>query len=369
MKTYCHAPQVPEALQPLLDLAYNLWWTSDPQARQLFESLSPGLWRQLNHNPIRLLRIMKGSELETLAEDRELTEHAWSIRNRMVAALERDSGFRHVPTGIGVAPLEIEREPIAAYFCSEFGLHESLPIYSGGLGILAGDHVRSTSDLGLPFVGIGLLYRLGYFHQRFSLDNWQLEEFEALGFHDLPLKMVIDDDGAPVMVTLNLPGRQLKARAWVCQVGRSSLFLLDCYLRENWVEDREVTAKLYDSDREVRLKQEILLGVGGVRLLEALHVTPRRFHMNEGHSAFMVLERTANIMEKKSIGFAEAKEITRNANVFTTHTPVAAGHEVFRRELMEPYFLPQLENLGLSAERVLRAGTPQGKRFERPRSR
>jgi len=201
----------------------------------------------------------------------------------------------------GEHDISIEHEPLAAYFSSEFGIHESLPIYSGGLGVLAGDHVKSTSDLGIPFCGIGLLYRQGFFHQRFNLESWQFEHFEDMGFHDLPIRLVLDDNDEPLTVSLNLPGREMKARVWLCHMGKSALFLLDTYLLENWREDRLITNRLYDSDREIRLLQEILLGVGGVRLLEKLHIQPRRFHMNEGHSAFLVLERAAKLMAARHL--------------------------------------------------------------------
>lgn len=368
MKAYCHAPWVPDELLPILDVAYNFWWTSDPQAQWLFRRLSPGLWRMVDHNPILLLRTLTREELTFRARNTEIVRAATEIRDRMIAEFNSAGRSKWPETRSGLNDFVIERNPLAAYFSAEFGLHESLPIYSGGLGILAGDHMRSTNDLGLPFVGVGLLYRHGYFHQRASLDDWQIEETESLGFHSRPLKLIVHDDGSPLLIRLQLPGRELKAQVWLAQIGRTSLLLLDSYFKDNLVEDREVTSRLYDSTREIRLKQEILLGVGGTRALEALHVTPRRYHMNEGHSAFLVLERAAQMIRTKDVGFEEAREITRQSNVFTTHTPVAAGHEVFKRALMEPYFEVQIPKLKLTTEDFFALGrrpdSPHDDEFE-----
>ncbi len=361
MKTYCHAPSVPEELQPLLDLAYNLWWTTDQEATWLFRRLAPGLWDVVNHNPVLLLRSLTTEELHFRARNEEIVTRARSARDRMKQDLEADGGPAFQSTTRGHSDLFIEHHPMAAYFSSEFGIHESLPIYSGGLGVLAGDHIRSASDLRLPFCGIGLLYRYGYFHQRFSLDDWQLEEFQPHGFHNLPLRLVENDDGSPLLITLHLPDRDLTARVWLAQIGRSALYLLDTFYRENVVEDREITARLYDSDRDRRLKQEILLGIGGARLLQQLHISPRRFHMNEGHSAFLVLERIADFMAKNGAGFDEALTVTASSNVFTTHTPVAAGHEVFMRDAMAPYFNQQLkERMGIDPDRFFDLGKRPG---------
>lgn len=365
MKTYCHAPAVPERLQPLLDLAYNLWWTTDQEANWLFRRLAPGLWDVVNHNPVLLLRSLTTEELHFRAKNDEIVDRAHSTRERMRAEIEADGGRPHQMTTRGHSDLFIEHHPIAAYFSSEFGIHESLPIYSGGLGVLAGDHIRSASDLQLPFCGIGLLYRYGYFHQRFSLDDWQLEEFQPHGFHNLPLQLIEHDDGSPLLITLHLPERDLAARVWLAQIGRSALYLLDTFHRENAVEDREITARLYDSDRDRRLKQEILLGVGGARLLQQLHISPRRFHMNEGHSAFLVLERIADFMAKNNTGFDEALTVTSSSNVFTTHTPVAAGHEVFSASTMQPYFVPQLrDRMGIDPARFFDLGKRPGESDE-----
>ena len=364
MKVYCHAPEVPEELNPLLDIAYNLWWTKEPRAVELFTHLDPEIWRSVHHNPVLLLRVLGKERLEEAARNPEFMGALRFLHARMLE--EVGEGATEVRRG--EHEIAIEHNPLAAYFSAEFGIHESLPIYSGGLGVLAGDHVKSTSDLKIPFCGIGLLYRQGFFRQRFNLESWQFEHFEDMGFHDLPIRLVLDDDGEPMTVTLRLPEREMKSRIWVCHVGRSALFLLDSYLVENWREDRIITNRLYDSDRELRLLQEILLGVGGVRILEKLHITPRRFHMNEGHSAFLVLERAANLIAAKGLSFEEARMMTRASNVFTTHTPVAAGHEVFRRELMEPYFREQFEALKLSADEFFalghRTGTDSDGEFE-----
>ncbi|MCB9834112.1 MAG: alpha-glucan family phosphorylase [Planctomycetes bacterium] len=368
MKTYCHAPWVPEELEPILDVAYNFWWNTDPQARLLFHQLSPGLWRLSNHNPVALLRRMTRDELIAASARLEIRSELFQVHDRMRRTLEAGSRVKVERVRRGENDFHYDREPRAAYFSAEFGLHESLPNYSGGLGVLAGDHIRSASDLGVPIIGIGLLYRFGYFHQSFSLDNWQEERFSPNGAHNQPIQQVIADDGQPLTIELNLPGRKLKVQVWCARIGRSTLLLLDTYMHENWQEDRDITARLYDADREIRLKQEIVLGVGGVRALEALGINPYRFHMNEGHSAFLVLERCASLMKRKGLGFEQARLETRRNNVFTTHTPVSAGHEVFRRELMEPYFVPQVERLGLSPDEFFelghRTGTDHDGNFE-----
>ena len=359
MKTYCHAPWVPEALEPILDVAYNFAWANDPESRAMFEGLNPGLWRMVGANPVLLLRRLTRGELERRAADSETVGRVHRAAERLKRSIAARGG-RALPVRHGEASLDIDHEPVAAYFSAEFGMHESLPVYSGGLGILAGDHLRSASDLGLPFVGIGLLYRFGYFHQRFSLDDWQLEEFEPGGFFNMPLRLVTHDDGSPLSILLDLPDRELRARVWRADVGRNPLFLLDSYIRENQPADREVTARLYDSDRKIRLEQELLLGIGGVKLLEALDITPRRFHMNEGHSAFLVLQRAAKLIEADDISFDEARLAMRPSNVFTTHTPVPAGHEVFDRELLEPLISPRLDRLRLSADEFFALGRREG---------
>jgi glycogen phosphorylase len=356
MKTYCHAPKVPEPLTPLLDVAYNFWWTSDRQARWLFDRLSNGLFDQFGNNPVRLLRRMGDLALNEIAANPEFVKAAHEIRDRMRADLESGSEFRLAPTRHGDGELNLDLSPRVAYFSAEFGIHESLPIYSGGLGVLAGDHLRSSSDLDLPLTGVGLLYRQGYFHQSFSLDNWQQEEFREHGFHDLPLKLVVEDDGSPVTVTLHLPDRNVDARIWIAQVGRTPLLLLDTYRRSNWREDREITARLYDSDRERRLQQELVLGVGGTRALARLGISPKLFHMNEGHSAFLTLERAATLRTERGLSFEEARQELRDSHVFTTHTPVPAGHERFDVNLVKQYFEPQLERIGLDVDRFLALG-------------
>ncbi|MCA9320785.1 MAG: alpha-glucan family phosphorylase, partial [Planctomycetes bacterium] len=356
MKVYCHAPEVPDTLRPLLDIAYNLWWVSDPAAQALFENLGVDLWSASHHNPVKMLRQLDRRRLEDFARDPVFMAQLATTHQRFQAAVGPLGGA----VRRGVLEVPNLTEPVVAYFSAEFGIHESLPVYSGGLGVLAGDHVKSASDLALPFCGVGLLYRQGYFRQRFNLEGWQFELFEDMGFHDLPLRMVVNDDGSPLKFKLNLPEREAQARVWLAQVGRSALYLLDTYLLENWREDRLITNRLYDSSREHRLLQEIVLGVGGVRALKAMGIRPHRFHMNEGHSAFLVLERAAQLMATENISFEEAQRRTRPSNVFTTHTPVAAGHEVFRRELMEPYFLPQLERLRLTPEAFFALGHRPG---------
>ena len=277
-------PVIPERLQRLQDLALNIWWSWSPAAQDMFNFLAPDLWDQTNHNPVKLLRAISVERLQSLAEDQVFL----AIFDAVIA--DFDAYMLEESTWYSRAHGDREGE-IIAYFSAEFGLHESLPIYSGGLGVLAGDHCKSASDLGLPFVGVGFLYPQGYFKQNISEEGDQQAIYNKLDFAEAPAVPALDTNGNEVMVSVQMPGRNIYAKVWRIQVGRIPIFLLDTDIVQNAPEDRELAARLYGGDQEMRVAQEVVLGIGGVRALRALGITPTVFHMNEGHAAFLTLER------------------------------------------------------------------------------
>src|SRR5438874_3337473 len=323
-------PTLPAVLEPLREMTFNLWWTWEPSARRLFRQLDPELWNRTNHNPVRMLQLSRQARLEELAQDksflRELKEVHDAFRNYLA---RRDT---YGKTGAGAA---IKR-PVA-YFSAEFGFHEAIPNYSGGLGILAGDHCKSASDLDLNFVAVGLLYRHGYFRQEIDKDGAQHAVSLNQNFHHLPIREV-QRDGAGLLISVRILDREVFAKVWQLPVGRIDLFLLDTDIPENNAEDRLITAELYGGDQEMRMRQEIVLGIGGLTALKALGIDPEVFHMNEGHSAFLAMERIRRKVVEKKLEFYSALQIVASANIFTTHTPVPAGNDSFPREMMRKYF-------------------------------
>ncbi|MGD8395276.1 MAG: alpha-glucan family phosphorylase, partial [Candidatus Eiseniibacteriota bacterium] len=341
-------PRIPERLRPLVDIGRNLWWSWTPDAKSLFQRIDPEEWERCRHNPILILGRVGQERMRELSTDDIFLAHMDRVR----AELERYVNFTTWYDKVHGEQLGVR----IAYFSAEFGLHESLPLYSGGLGILSGDHLKSASDLGLPLVGVGLCYRVGYFRQYLNRDGWQQETYEENDFYNLPMSLELRPDGIPYMIQVDLAGRPLHARIWRVQVGRVPLFLLDANVLENTPEDREITSQLYGGDNEMRLKQEILLGMGGVIALREMGVQPSVYHMNEGHSAFLSLERITKLMSEYSLSFAEAHEVVHASNVFTTHTPVPAGNDVFTPELMHAYFGGYCERVGISMDRLLGLG-------------
>src|SRR6202043_1121570 len=333
----------------LWTLARNLWWSWDHDTTSLFRELDPVRWRELNHNPIALLAEMPLSTIERRA--RELVLHGVMNylyrRKREYLDAGRTWGARHA----GV----LRPRPVA-YFSAEFGLHESVPIYSGGLGVLAGDHIKSASDLGIPLVGIGLFYGQGYFRQRLDRNGWQQEEYLPTDVNQLPMEAAIGAKGEPVTVQIETRGGAIRAKVWRMKVGRYDLLLLASNVEGNSSEDRELSSRLYGGDGRVRIRQELLLGVGGFRALRAMGFTPSVLHLNEGHSAFAVLEEIRNRMEEEGLTFDQAVPRVSREVVFTTHTPVPAGHDRFNAGLMEEHFGPLREALGLSHERLMALG-------------
>ena len=311
-------------------MSFNLWSTWEPDARRLFRHLDHELWARTNHNPIRMLQLSRQSRLEELAQDKNFTRELKQVFEEFEKYLGRQDTYGK--TGAGGAI----KNPIA-YFSAEFGFHESIPNYSGGLGILAGDHCKSASDLDLNFVAIGLLYRHGYFRQQIDKDGVQQAINLNQNFYHLPIREVRHGD-TKVLISVPILDRQVLARLWELRVGRVNVYLLDTDIPENSPEDRLITAELYGGDLEMRMRQEIVLGIGGVKALAALGIQPAVFHMNEGHSAFLALERIRlNVVEKK-LDFYSALQLVAAANVFTTHTPVPAGNDSFSRDMMQKYF-------------------------------
>ncbi|MDR1776798.1 MAG: alpha-glucan family phosphorylase [Desulfovibrio sp.] len=342
-------PVLPKEFARMRDLAANLWWCWNEKARDLFFRLDPQLWEE-SHNPLRMIEEVDQERLTHLvnnAEYRALYEDVLQEFDKYMAEPQRSLSDELTP-----------EHPIA-YFSTEYGLHESVPIYSGGLGVLSGDHLKSASDMALPLVGIGLLYKNGYFMQEISEDGRQIPRYPVNNFAHLPVSMMYDKAGEPVFIQLDLPGRICYARVWKMQVGRISLYLMDTDTRRNTDEDRHITDRLYEANREIRLLQEMLLGIGGVRLLRKLDIEPRVYHMNEGHSAFLALERLHGFMAT-GLSYEEAVVAVRANTIFTTHTPVPAGNEAFALDLMERYFSGIAGNLGLDWQSFVNLGQIEG---------
>ena len=341
------APRVPDRLQPLFHIAMNLWWSWDPEAIDLFRHLDRMLWERCYGNPVRMLGMVSQDRLAELAADEGYLAMLDRVGSKLSTYLERPTWFAQT---YGANRL------LVAYFCAEFGIVEGVRVYSGGLGILAGDHLKSASDLGVPLVAVGLLYRRGYFRQYLNADGWQQEQYPEADFNVLPLTLERRPDGSPVTVQVAFPGRVLQIQVWKAQVGRVPLYLLDTDVEANRDEDRAVTSTLYGGDKDMRIRQEIVLGVGGLRALRALGIEPTVCHMNEGHAAFLAAERIRGVMEQARAGFAEAKELVTSGNVFTTHTPVPAGIDVFAPDLIDRYFAPIWAQLGVSREQFMALG-------------
>ncbi|MDH5541534.1 MAG: alpha-glucan family phosphorylase [Nitrospinota bacterium] len=342
-------PSLPEKLKPLEDIAYNLWWTWNHDAVNLLRRIDSDLWDSCNHNPVKVLGTATQERLRELAEDDGFLTHLETVLISLEEYLKADTWFKEKHLQ------KWSKDTKIAYFSLEFGIDECLPIYSGGLGVLAGDHLKSASDLGLPLVGIGLAYSHGYFTQYLNPDGWQQEKYPENSLYLLPLKRE-EKDRIPVKVEIPFPGRNVYAHIWKAEVGRIPLYLLDTNIQENSPEDRQITSQLYGGDREMRIQQEILLGIGGIKIFEALGLNPTVFHMNEGHSAFLGVERIAHLMKKHGFDFFEAKEACRVSTVFTTHTPVPAGNELFEKSMLKRYMEPLLRETRLDVDRLLTLG-------------
>ncbi len=340
-------PRLPEKISRLQELAYNLWWSWHPEAQELYAQLDPALWQQVNHNPVKFLHRVAQAQLDRAAGDAAYLAEASRVLREFddYMAPGADTWFSRNHADASSATI--------AYFSAEFGLHEALPIYSGGLGILSGDHCKAASDLGLPLVGVGFLYPQGYFTQRIDDTGQQIAVYEKIDFAEVPVTPALDNEGQEVVISVDLPGRVVYVKVWRIQVGRVLIFLMDTDVERNAPQDRELSARLYGGDREVRISQEVVLGIGGVRAIRALGYEPAAWHMNEGHSAFLGLERARQLVQGQGLSFDEAVEIVRSNTLFTTHTPVPAGNDAFAFELIDKFFWQYWGQLGIDRERFI----------------
>lgn len=331
-------------------LAHNLWWTWHPEVHSLFRDLDPIRWRQLDHNAIALLREFTPERLAARAAEMVLHSRINYHYRRLKEYLSdrRRTWAKTNANILGALPV--------AYFSAEFGIHESVPVYSGGLGVLSGDHIKSASGLGVPLVGIGLFYSQGYFKQQLDLNGWQTEEYLETRVENLAMEPALDPAGHPVTVRIDTRHGSLLAKVWLLHVGRVELYLLDCNVEGNRPEDRELTSRLYGGDERIRIRQELVLGVGGVRALHALGITPGVYHLNEGHSAFAPLEVIRQRMQEDGKTFDDALRTVAGQTVFTTHTPVPAGHDRFHGEMVEEHLGPLRDSLGISYDQLMGLG-------------
>jgi glycogen phosphorylase len=339
---------LPERISGLWQLAFNLRWTWHQEAREVFRRLDYPLWRLTSHNPVRMLHLVTNQQLKQAARDPAFVALYDAAIGGLGRALTAKESWwaRSYPS--------LPNRPIA-YFSAEFALHQSLPIYAGGLGVLAGDHCKEASDLGIPIVGVGFMYPQGYFHQKINSQGQQEEVYEYLEWEHTPVERVFTKDGKPCILSVELGERAVQASLWCVRLGRVKIYLLDTYVKENEPADRELSARLYGGDRETRLKQEIILGVGGVRALRALGYDPMVWHLNEGHTAFVALERMRELVDGGE-RFDAALDKVRRSTIFTTHTPVAAGHDAFDMGLVETYLAGIWGNAGSYGSEFLRLG-------------
>ncbi|MHC4498010.1 MAG: alpha-glucan family phosphorylase [Planctomycetota bacterium] len=341
-------PALPEALKDLDTIARNMHWSWNPTVESLFRRIDSDLWSACGHDPVKLIAACSQKRLDELANNEGFLCELRSASERLRSYLEGPSWFQKVSP-------ECSKTTIA-YFSAEFGVHECLPFYAGGLGILAGDHLKSAADLGVPIVGVGLLYQKGYFRQYLNIDGWQQELYIENDLHNMPIELLRKENGRPLTISVEYPGRCVVAQIWRVLIGRVRLYLLDTNVAPNSPTDRIITATLYGGDREMRIRQELMLGIGGLKALAAVGVAPTVCHMNEGHAAFMALERIRQLRNATNMTFDEAVEATKAGNVFTMHTSVKAGLDEFSVELMDKYFGSYFPNLGINKKKFLALG-------------
>ena len=339
---------LPPELQRLSDLAHNIWWSWTPAARELFEQFDQTLWRMTQHNPIKQLQEVKPERLDSL------NRNVVFLRQYHAAMKAHDEYMNSTEHWFGTQHPNL-RHLVIAYFSAEFGLHSSMPLYSGGLGVLAGDHLKEASDLGIPLVAMGFMYSHAYFRQVVNPDGWQEAVYEPFDQTASPIRPALTPDGNQAQVQVQIGPRTITCLVWQVQIGRVRLFLLDTDTNENSSADRELSARLYGGDQNIRLCQELLLGIGGVRALRALGILPLVWHANEGHPAFLTLERVRELIDK-GLSFAQATEQVRSTTIFTTHTPVPAGHDVFNSDLIRSHFAGYWDELGLSFDEFMALG-------------
>ena len=349
LKTFQVFPSIPEPLSFLEELSRNIWWCWQHDAVELFRRIDPRLWDRAERNPIVFFTLMSQKRLKELAADTSFLAHLRRVEASFHEAMKPAPSREDPPFG--------ERDTVA-YFSMEFGIHESIPLFAGGLGILAGDHLKAAADMGLPLTGVGLLYREGYFRQYLDADGWQQEDYPETDFFHVPMRRAEDPDGNLVQIRVGGPDGDIVADVWLIRVGTVSVYLLDTNLPDNPPVIRDITARLYAGEQKTRLAQEILLGIGGMRALSALGINPVICHINEGHAAFAGLERLALIMAGHEVDLKTARQIIPRTTVFTTHTPVAAGHDEFPAEMVIPYLKPMEERLGAPVNEILSWGQP-----------
>jgi len=358
-QTYQIYPNIPTNLVFLEALSRNMWWCWKKDAIELFRRIDPPLWVASGRNPIAFLAKIPQSRLEQLAKDDGYRAHLEGVK-------EHFQSFVLDPVNRDKSPFK--PGDTVAYFSMEFGLHESLPLFAGGLGILAGDHLKAASNLATPLIGMGLMYREGYFRQYLDQDGWQQETYPQTDIYNLPVERIKDVSGNDLKISIQGPEGPIHAMIWKIMVGRIPLYLLDTNILDNTLASREITSRLYAGDNKIRLAQEMLLGIGGMKALAAMEFKVKVLHMNEGHCAFAGLQRMAQTMADTGLDHKTALEIIPRTTVFTTHTPVAAGHEEFAVELVKPYLIPFEENLGISVDEILSWGQPQGAKIDAPLS-
>lgn len=342
-------PQLPKSIEKLGEISENLWWSWNTEFLKIFKEIDIDLWEQCNKNPVKFLRLVDQEKLERASTDPEI------LRNYRVNVDNFESYMKSRTTWFSKQYPE-NKDDVIAYFSAEYGLDETLPIYSGGLGILSGDHLKSASDLGIPIVAIGLLYKNGYFNQKINKNGEQVSEYYNIEMDNLPIKPLKDENGEDVIVYIKLQKDKLYIKVWKICVGRVNLYLLDTDIPENKEEYRGITLKLYGGDQEMRIRQEMVLGIGGVKVLQELGINPKVYHMNEGHSSFLVLEAIKQTIKQKQVSFDIAKDIVTAKTVFTTHTPVPAGNDIFPIGLVEKYFDGYWKDLGITKEQFLELG-------------
>ena len=347
IKTYQVFPKVPPRLSFLEKLIRNLWWCWRLDAIELFRRVDPRMWERSGRNPIVFSTLISQDRMQALAQDEGFLAHI----DRVQQQFEEE-----ILAPVDYADTFYRKKGAVAYFSMEFGVHESLPLVSGGLGVLSGDHLKASSDVGIPMVAIGLMYRKGYFHQYLDHEGWQQEEYPETDIYHLPVMRAKDASGKEMRISVTGPSGEISAQVWVVMIGRIPLYLIDTNIPENTPEKRELTSRLYAGESETRLAQEILLGIGGMRVLESMNQTPAVIHLNEGHCTFACIERAAQIMESANIDLQTALEILPRTTVFTTHTPVAAGHDEFTVEQVKPYLQPFASRLGTDVESIIAMG-------------
>ncbi|MBN1662168.1 MAG: alpha-glucan family phosphorylase [Deltaproteobacteria bacterium] len=342
-RSFTAIADLPKNVSRLRELAYNLWWSWNPRSLDVFATIQPRLWPEIGNNPVKMLEEIASERLAASAGNASYVNLYARVMKEFDEYMEDKTSTERLQKCD-----DIRWSSPIAYFSTEYGVHESIPIYSGGLGVLSGDHLKTASDLNIPMVGIGLLYKYGFFKQVIDKNGVQVTQYAENDFSTMPITIVQDDRGNEIQISIELPGRTLYANIWQIKIGRVSLYLMDTDIPRNTIQDRKITANLYVADQKTRIEQEILLGIGGIRLLRRLGIEPSVYHINEGHSAFLIFERISHLMTEQGLSFDEAGEVVRGSTIFTTHTPVEAGNERFSKDLMEHYFSNFVKWSGIS---------------------